>query len=224
MIGSKEKCICRKCDGLRATCDGYCEKCYEKLRHFTKRHNQRAKKQGVFGRIKRQEWIDILEKNNFTCAHCHGEYRKGLQLDHIIPMSKGGLNLALNVQPLCRVCHEFKDYHLPRGRRQAWLLFRDEEEIYSTLITQMNRRIRRTKNLRVKRLILLEWFKDTYLMRLTVEQTSRIDELLGQFQVIAVHEHPKPLMSLGALSSLQKIYEEFPEKTQEKTCEAINVS
>lgn len=55
----------------------------------------------------------IMRRDNYTCRRC-GKYmpdRVGLQIDHIIPVSKGGKTVASNLQVLCSNCNAKKSNH-----------------------------------------------------------------------------------------------------------------
>ena len=47
-----------------------------------------------------------LKKNNYKCVHCGST--KNLEVDHIIPISKGGEHSEFNYQILCRKCNRKK--------------------------------------------------------------------------------------------------------------------
>lgn len=52
----------------------------------------------------------IAKRNNYTCQHC-GKYMPdgvGLQIDHIVPISKGGKSIPENLQVLCSKCNGSK--------------------------------------------------------------------------------------------------------------------
>ena len=68
--------------------------------------NTRYKRKKAIGRVTKQEWEDILSKFNFKCVFC-GTTEK-ITRDHIIPISRGGENMAQNIQPLCRSCNAKK--------------------------------------------------------------------------------------------------------------------
>ena len=42
-----------------------------------------------------------------ACAHCQwkGKMRRKFEIDHIVPMSRGGLTTSNNLQVLCKSCH-----------------------------------------------------------------------------------------------------------------------
>jgi 5-methylcytosine-specific restriction enzyme A len=51
--------------------------------------------------------MDVLEKYRFKCAYCGATALDGvaLEVDHIIPISKGGSNDMENLQILCKPCN-----------------------------------------------------------------------------------------------------------------------
>lgn len=56
------------------------------------------------------QWIEILATQNNKCAICKKQFRLKLKatIDHIIPLSKGGLLTKENVQALCTKCNRRK--------------------------------------------------------------------------------------------------------------------
>jgi 5-methylcytosine-specific restriction enzyme A len=51
----------------------------------------------------------ILERNNFQCQSCNASGQNlALQIDHIIPLAKGGTNDLSNLQVLCQPCNSQK--------------------------------------------------------------------------------------------------------------------
>lgn len=53
-----------------------------------------------------ETWLEILELHGFRCARC--ETAERVQIDHIVPLSRGGTDHPFNVQPLCIVCNTSK--------------------------------------------------------------------------------------------------------------------
>ena len=51
---------------------------------------------------------DYLERNGFRCVAEGCAAVEHPQLDHIVPLSRGGVNSLENVQPLCGECHRAK--------------------------------------------------------------------------------------------------------------------
>lgn len=56
-------------------------------------------------RIINTDWIvEIARKCNNACIKCKGQ--KGLEIHHIIPLSKGGADIPENTVLLCDLCHK----------------------------------------------------------------------------------------------------------------------
>lgn len=71
--------------------------------------NQRARDRGVPGELTLEEWEQIKSKYNHTCLGCgRKEPDIKLTIDHVVPTSRGGVNNASNVQPLCLSCNSRK--------------------------------------------------------------------------------------------------------------------
>lgn len=80
----------------------------EKERERTR--NYRSRRYGNGDVITSQEWIDLKDYYQFTCLCCkRTEPHIKLELDHVVPLSKGGRNLIENAQPLCRSCNSSKN-------------------------------------------------------------------------------------------------------------------
>lgn len=61
--------------------------------------------------ISKSKRYKILHRDNFTCQACGRNPKEDgvkLEIDHIIPVSKGGLNNFDNLQVLCRDCNRGK--------------------------------------------------------------------------------------------------------------------
>jgi 5-methylcytosine-specific restriction endonuclease McrA len=91
------------------------EKMREYKRAWKKQHkdkvnestrNRRARIRGNGGILTKQEWQMILEKYDHKCLRCGSTDR--IEADHVIPISRGGKNIASNIQPLCRLCNASK--------------------------------------------------------------------------------------------------------------------
>lgn len=57
----------------------------------------------------------IMKRDNYTCQLC-GKYMPdevGLQIDHIIPISKGGKTITSNLRVLCSKCNSSKSDKIP---------------------------------------------------------------------------------------------------------------
>ena len=59
------------------------------------------------GRPWRRLREQVLARDLYTCQVCK-LISDQLEVDHIIPLSKGGDDSMLNLQTLCSICHERK--------------------------------------------------------------------------------------------------------------------
>jgi 5-methylcytosine-specific restriction endonuclease McrA len=111
--GITPKYICRKCTNETARISA--KKHYDpekaRLKYLTQQAQQRvsnmnshAKKIGVEGTITVRYYHEAMRKG---CAYC-GSTTFPLELDHRIPMSKGGTNWPENVQAVCQFCNRSK--------------------------------------------------------------------------------------------------------------------
>lgn len=54
---------------------------------------------------------DLLRKYKHTCVKCGS--RKDLEIDHIVPISRGGKSELMNLQVLCKQCNIKKSNKMP---------------------------------------------------------------------------------------------------------------
>lgn len=76
----------------------------EKRRLYDRLREQR--KRFAEGCVTDREWQLILQAANHKCLRCGST--GSLTMDHVVPLSKGGLHKAENIQPLCRSCNAKK--------------------------------------------------------------------------------------------------------------------
>lgn len=74
-------------------------------------NRRRARKAGADGHYTRAEIDRLIERQNGSCAHCGCGGR--LEIDHIVPLARGGDNWPTNLQMLCRSCNAKKGAKLP---------------------------------------------------------------------------------------------------------------
>jgi 5-methylcytosine-specific restriction endonuclease McrA len=86
-------------------------------RSWNKRHNKQVRmmeksryykeKNAPGNGIIKNEWDQLKEEYFNRCVYC-GKVKK-LELDHIIPISKGGAHEIINAVPACRTCNSRKN-------------------------------------------------------------------------------------------------------------------
>lgn len=89
-----------------------------------KAHAVRAKKLGLPGEFCAEEWIDFCCHFGGLCLRCNSA--KIPIIDHVIPLSCGGPNLIVNVQPLCKSCNSHKS--------NKWTDYRNAEQLEQFLL------------------------------------------------------------------------------------------
>lgn len=52
---------------------------------------------------------NVLIRDNYTCAYCGKQDKKGMTVDHVIPKSKGGKSSFENMVTACFKCNNKKD-------------------------------------------------------------------------------------------------------------------
>ena len=64
-----------------------------------------------------------------ACAGCHTPLQPWCEVDHIIPLWKGGTNHARNLQPLCAECHARKSWEEHAERRRTFIILVEDKGI-----------------------------------------------------------------------------------------------
>jgi 5-methylcytosine-specific restriction endonuclease McrA len=59
------------------------------------------------GRIRVLEWRELVAKFNSQCAYCKAG-NVALTMDHVVPLSRGGLHRIENIVPACLQCNSRK--------------------------------------------------------------------------------------------------------------------
>lgn len=124
---------CTKCEQVKPTsefprwgmsygpvckeCKYECDRAYQKQRYTVdKEYRERTINKTAQSQDKRHrnargsytydEWQNVLEEFNHECAYCGAT--GSLTVDHIIPLSCGGLNEIQNLVPACESCNKSK--------------------------------------------------------------------------------------------------------------------
>ena len=81
----------------------------EKLRAIWRASSQKraAQKAKLPATLTEQDWMDILEEHNCSCAYC-GTRKELLHQEHKVPLSRGGGYTKENIIPACPSCNSRK--------------------------------------------------------------------------------------------------------------------
>jgi hypothetical protein len=60
----------------------------------------------IGGYIRPKLRLQVLTRDKFACVYCNGN--KQLEVDHILPRTKGGKTILENLQTLCTLCNRAK--------------------------------------------------------------------------------------------------------------------
>src|SRR5579859_3513203 len=118
----------RHCDMYKECYKANRDKYRERIRAY-RRHNlehyaiyaanRYARKKNVGGSIAPQRWEELKQHYNYTCLRCgKREPDITLTMDHVIPITKNGINSIENIQPLCGVCNSSKGTRIIDYRTQ----------------------------------------------------------------------------------------------------------
>jgi predicted HNH restriction endonuclease len=80
---------------------------YEYVKNQMNQMNQTNKKRNVTEKTKKI----IASNQHWKCFHCKSILDYTYEIDHIVPLCKGGTNDINNLQALCRNCHGKKTYN-----------------------------------------------------------------------------------------------------------------
>lgn len=141
-ISKNAKAICKNCeDEFIPVIEGgysYCSKsCSILASSRNGRYKRKARMLGV--KSAPYKYSELIERDGMSCAHCKettvkdGNHLNPLffNVDHIIPLSKGGHDTLYNVQVLCRICNTKKGSKiLPVDVARAKCLWPDDVEDY----------------------------------------------------------------------------------------------
>lgn len=94
---------------------------YAKILHSNKLNKRKRRSAGS---LAAHEVIELLKR---PCEYCNGV---ATEVDHIIPISRGGSNTIDNVVPCCRVCNARKN----NRTKDEWLALQAKEKSNATTV------------------------------------------------------------------------------------------
>lgn len=74
--------------------------------------NERCQKKGVYGLIVGEDLLDAYNKQDRRCYFCHRKLDDDFHIDHIVPISRGGTNVANNIAITCDYCNLHKSNNI----------------------------------------------------------------------------------------------------------------
>jgi len=79
------------------------------------------------GSLSEGEWLSVLKQADYRCQRCG--ISSHLSLDHIVPVSRNGLDTLDNAQVLCRACNSSKNATVKDYRPDPlwWLGWTDKD-------------------------------------------------------------------------------------------------
>lgn len=59
-------------------------------------------------KLTKEDIYSSLQRTNFECFYCGAKLNSTWELDHVVPISKGGKNISTNIIPSCKICNRMK--------------------------------------------------------------------------------------------------------------------
>lgn len=84
-----------------------------KLKMRIKENRRRARIKNAGGEYTQDQILDLMHKQKECCASCFINIKENSQIDHIMPIAKGGNNDISNIQLLCKPCNSRKQAQDP---------------------------------------------------------------------------------------------------------------
>lgn len=79
----------------------------EHFKFIARQQSARRRSLEKVGKITKQEWQDRLAEYNYHCAYCLKPF-DNLEMEHMLPLSRGGTHTIDNIVPACRTCNGTK--------------------------------------------------------------------------------------------------------------------
>lgn len=91
----------------------------DRKRNRIRQQNRRARKRKNGGIVTIEEWKALCNHYGNVCLACG---KPEVTIDHVIPVSRGGMNDISNIQPLCKSCNTTKSNRIVdyRPRPAPW--------------------------------------------------------------------------------------------------------
>lgn len=114
-------CVVEGCRGLAVPGGSRCEahRLTDAGTRRQARHSKRraaARRGGTNAAARMRKAVNSVGYS--VCLHCGRTVEaRGIEIDHVLPLLDGGLDVESNVQPLCRSCHKDKTSKEAANRR-----------------------------------------------------------------------------------------------------------
>lgn len=74
---------------------------------------RRARMKNMDGKFTAKDVLEILNAQGYRCVYCRKDIRAYYEIDHILPVAKGGVDWPYNLQCLCGPCNRHKSAKWP---------------------------------------------------------------------------------------------------------------
>ena len=119
--------------------------------------------------------FEVFKRDSFTCQYCGASAPEAiLEVDHIVPVAKGGTNDILNLVTSCRDCN--------RGKSARELSDDSVVKKQKAQLDELNEKREQTE-------MLVEWKKE--LQSLTDEQADAINDCITSISGIPANDYGK---------------------------------
>jgi len=112
---SCKPCCARQQGAYRGAHPGY-QRAWENANpgyHRARHANISAKRAGVPGHLTEADVMGAFNAAGGDCCYCGEKLQDGWNIDHVVPMSRGGNNTSDNIVACCHSCNSRKQSKLP---------------------------------------------------------------------------------------------------------------
>lgn len=82
------------------------------------KRNRRSRESAGGETVSAEQWKSVLDRFGGKCAKCGS--RESVEMDHVVPLARGGLHTPENTQPLCRSCNRRKSTRIADYRSNLY--------------------------------------------------------------------------------------------------------